>query len=77
MPGKITYQHVVDDLEARIRSGELTPGSWLPTYAEMRTLYGIGSTTTQRVHQELKSRGLVAGKQGKGVYVTEREQWKQ
>lgn len=77
VPGKITYKLVAADLEERIRQGEYPPGTALPPYKALARTYGVGVTTLQRALQDLKARGLVAGSQGKGVFVTPREQWKQ
>ncbi|WP_329812465.1 GntR family transcriptional regulator, partial [Streptomyces sp. GSL17-113] len=43
------YLRIRNELEARIRSGELPPGARLPTEAELQEAHGIGRATAQRV----------------------------
>jgi GntR family transcriptional regulator len=69
----MTTDQIIEDITARIESGELEPGDRLPTYADLRTLYSVGHGTAARVILLLKERGLVVGLHGKGVYVAERK----
>lgn len=73
VPERITYLGVARDLEERIRAGEYPPGTPLPPYKTLARTYSVGVTTVQRALQELKARGLVEGRQGKAVYVIDRE----
>ncbi|WP_158893527.1 GntR family transcriptional regulator [Amycolatopsis anabasis] len=65
------YQRIRQDLESRIRSGELPPGSRLPTEAELRDQHGIGRATAQRVLHELAQAGLVERHRRRGTFVTD------
>lgn len=69
MPLPMNYRQVADDLSVRIASGEYAPGDRLPSYREMRDLYGIGSTTTARVYALLVERDIAVGVPGVGVFV--------
>ncbi|MFF8846483.1 GntR family transcriptional regulator [Streptomyces sp. NPDC015127] len=66
-----TYLRIRTALEQRIRSGELPPGSRLPTEAELQEQYSIGRATAQRVLTELAQAGLVERHRRRGTFVTE------
>jgi DNA-binding GntR family transcriptional regulator len=63
------YQQVAADLRRRIRSGELEPGSALPSETAMHQEYGISRPTIRRVVGLLRSEGLVITVQGSGTFV--------
>ncbi|MDJ1132063.1 GntR family transcriptional regulator [Streptomyces iconiensis] len=65
------YLRIRNELEARIRSGELPPGTRLPTEAELQEQHGIGRATAQRVLHELAQAGLVERHRRRGTFVTE------
>ncbi len=67
MPTKT--QKVIDDITARIQSGELTSGTKLPSAAEMRTQYDVSQMTIRMAIERLKAAGLVVTAPGAGVYV--------
>lgn len=64
------YERIRADLRRRIESGELPPGTKLPTHPELAKEYGV---SVQPVRQALwsleKLDGLITSRQGKGVYV--------
>ncbi|MEV0082303.1 GntR family transcriptional regulator [Saccharopolyspora sp. NPDC050642] len=63
------WQQVADDLVADIESGELAPGSKLPTELELAELYGVARVTVRRAVAELKERGVLAVVHGRGTFV--------
>jgi GntR family transcriptional regulator len=65
------YLRIRNDIEGRIRSGELPPGSRLPTEAELGEQHGISRATAQRVLHELAQVGLVERHRRKGTFVTD------
>lgn len=67
------YREVTEDITARIKSGEYAPGDRLPTYRELADLYQVSVTTVQRAVIILQDRGLVVGRQGRGLWVAENE----
>jgi GntR family transcriptional regulator len=71
MPIPMTTDEIVDDLADRIKRGQYPPGTKLPTYAELAELYDVSVATIGFVVTRLKDRGLVIGRQGRGVYVAE------
>ncbi|BBA95634.1 putative GntR family transcriptional regulator [Actinacidiphila reveromycinica] len=66
------YKAVVDGFAAAIRSGELPPGTRLPTHRTLAREHGIALATATRVYGELTAAGLVAGEPGRGTFVRDR-----
>ena len=65
----IEYAALVDDVAARIMSGELKPGDRLPPQRAFAYDHGIAASTATRVYSELLRRGLVIGEVGRGTFV--------
>ena len=65
------YKEVVDAFAAQIRSGELCPGTRLPTHRRLASDHGLALVTASRVYGELEAMGLVAGETGRGTFVRE------
>src|SRR6266446_953920 len=64
------YRKIADDLRRRIESGELEPGSQLPTELELRDQYDNASRNTVRdAIRWLTTRGLVVTQPGRGTFV--------
>jgi DNA-binding GntR family transcriptional regulator len=70
-PFRAEYLRIVDDLTARIRSGELAPGTKLPTKRQLADHYDVGTTTIDVVMALLRNEGWVRGHQGRGVFVAD------
>lgn len=66
------YRQIADQLRDAIRSGELAPGSQLPSERELVERYGTASQTVREAIKVLKGEGLVVGMRGRGVYVRTR-----
>lgn len=64
------YLAMADLLRERISSGELKPGDRLPSFAEMRSLYGSTVATVERTYGVLEKEGLIERRQGSGTFVT-------
>lgn len=62
-------RRIADELRALIESGELTPGSQLPTMRELMTRYGVASATANQAFAQLKAAGLVVTRPGSGAFV--------
>ncbi len=63
------YKSLVDTFAADIRSGQLAPGSRLPTHRELARTEGLALVTASRVYAELAIMGLVSGESGRGTFV--------
>jgi Transcriptional regulators len=67
------YRQIAEDLRSRIESGELKPGSQLPTELELREQYDNASRNTVRdAVKSLVHRGLVVTRPGQGTFVVDR-----
>ncbi|MFG1608345.1 GntR family transcriptional regulator [Actinoplanes sp. NPDC049265] len=68
------YRKIASELREKIQSGELPPGSLLPTQQELSERYGVARMTTRQAVAELINEGLVVSHQGRGVTVRDRQQ---
>ncbi|WP_027644747.1 GntR family transcriptional regulator [Salinispora oceanensis] len=66
------HEQVAADLRSRIMSGELPPGSALPSIPTLVQQYSAATATVQRALGALKAEGAVYSEVGKGVYVRPR-----
>lgn len=67
------YRQIADDLRQKIESGELAPGSQLPTELDLREQYGNASRNTIRdAIKALSNQGLVISYAGRGTFVAEK-----
>jgi GntR family transcriptional regulator len=67
------YEQVAADLRARVMAGDLAPGTQLPSTAHLVTEFGVSNTTVQKALAVLKGEGYLMSRQGKGVYVRDRQ----
>lgn len=67
------YEQVAANLRARIMAGDLLPGTQLPSTAHLVTEFGVSNTTVQKALTVLKAEGYLTSRQGKGVYVRDRQ----
>lgn len=63
------YEQVADHVEAQIRSGDLEPGQKFPDMRELADDWGVAYQTVRRAMRELRERGLVVSRVGKGTFV--------
>lgn len=61
-----------EDMRSWILRGQYLRGSRLPTEAELTNRYGLGRSAVRQVIAQLKSEGLVASRQGSGLFVVAR-----
>ena len=66
------YRQIAEDLRQRIASGELAPGSQLPTELELRERYNASRNTVRDAIKWLINLGLVATRPGQGTFVVEK-----
>ncbi|WP_327339415.1 winged helix-turn-helix domain-containing protein [Streptomyces sp. NBC_01324] len=65
------WQRVADDLERRIRAGEIPPGGRVENERELADVYTVSAGTVRRAVRELRERGLVQTLPAKGSYVVD------
>ena len=66
------YQQVAAALRAAILTRKVAPGERLPSQADLSKRYGVARMTIQQALRILKDEGLVASRQGSGMFVRER-----
>jgi GntR family transcriptional regulator len=71
MPEPI-YRRIAEDLRRKIETGELAPGSPLPTELELRDMYGASRNTIRDAVKWLTSRSLAETRPGQGTFVVEK-----
>jgi len=64
------YLQIADDLEEQINSGDLSPGSQLPTEDDLRDKYRASRNTIRDAIKQLVDQGLVETRPGQGTFVT-------
>jgi GntR family transcriptional regulator len=69
--GRPRHQQIAAEIRARIMSGDLVPGTQLPTTQQLMAQYGVTNQTVQRTLAVLKDEGFLVGRAGVGVYVRE------
>lgn len=67
------YEQMAADLRARIMAGDLAPGSQLPSTVHLVEEFGVSNTTVQKALSVLKAEGYLTSRQGKGVYIRDRQ----
>lgn len=65
------YKSLVDTFAGAIRSGQMPPGTRLPTHRQLAAEHGLALVTASRVYTELEAMGLVSGEPGRGTFVRE------
>src|SRR5688500_20171323 len=68
-PVKTRSQHVVAGLKDKILSGDLAPGTKLPSEAELVEEYAVSRTVVREAVSRLQAEGLVETFQGRGSFV--------
>ncbi|MBF6031527.1 PLP-dependent aminotransferase family protein [Pseudomonas sp. P115] len=65
------YKSLVDTFAQAIRSGQMPPGTRLPTHRQLAAEHGLALVTASRVYSELEVMGLVSAEVGRGTFVRE------
>ncbi|HLN69093.1 MAG TPA: winged helix-turn-helix domain-containing protein [Streptosporangiaceae bacterium] len=63
------YEQAADYVAAQIAAGQLAPGQKLPAERDLADQWGIGYQTVRRAMRELRERGLVVSRVGKGTFI--------
>lgn len=72
-PGRPPYEQVAAAVRAQIMAGDLAPGTRLPSTAQLVAQFGVSNTTVQKALAVLKGEGYLTSRQGKGIYVRDRQ----
>lgn len=65
------YRRIIDEISTLITRGTWPPGHRLPSRYVLAQMYGCSPATVQKALAVLEGAGLVAGQQGRGVFVTD------
>ncbi|WP_024760554.1 GntR family transcriptional regulator [Streptomyces exfoliatus] len=68
---QLVYLALADHVTARIKAGELPPGSRLPAERDLAQEYGVAYLTVRRAARVLRERGLILTVHGKGTFVAD------
>jgi DNA-binding GntR family transcriptional regulator len=63
------FEQVAAYVASRIASGNLKPGQKLPAERDLADQWGVGYQTVRRAMRELRERGLVVSRVGKGTFI--------
>lgn len=74
-PASVTplYEQAADYVAGQIERGDLRPGQKLPAERDLADEWGIAYQTVRRAMRELRERGLVVSRVGKGTFVASRD----
>ena len=64
------YRMISGVVEKRILNGELTPGTLLPTEADLADQFGVNRSTVREAIRQLEQEGLVERRSSKRLHVT-------
>lgn len=65
------YERLKNGIKAQIASGELPPGSMLPSIRVAARELGVGIITVKRAYDDLCAEGYLHAEQGRGVFVSD------
>ncbi|WP_299546396.1 PLP-dependent aminotransferase family protein [uncultured Tateyamaria sp.] len=65
----MVYLDLAEKLVAQIKSGEIPPGSRLPTHRAFAEQNGVALATATRAYKTLKQRSFIVGERGRGMFV--------
>lgn len=67
------YQQILDAVILSIEKGELHHGQQLPSISELSAWQNVAKVTVAKAYEDLRQRGVIQAKQGKGFYVATTE----
>ena len=70
------YRQLAEILRGQILSGEIPPRRALPSKRLLVQRYEVSTRTIDSAMAVLRSEGLIATEAGKGLFVTDRSEWK-
>lgn len=62
-------QQIVDSIENKILSKELSPGQKMPSQKELCEMFSVSNTALREALQKLSAKGLIDIKKGSGIYI--------
>jgi GntR family transcriptional regulator, transcriptional repressor for pyruvate dehydrogenase complex len=68
-PRERLYQEIVDQIQAQVQTGRLSPGDRLPPERELAEQFGVSRTAVREAIKSLAEKGLVTVEVGRGTFV--------
>lgn len=65
------YRQIVDQMADLVRSGQLVPGSLLPSVRDLAAQLLVSLITVRNAYDDLENAGLIVRRQGYGTYVAD------
>jgi GntR family transcriptional regulator len=65
------YRQIVDQTAELIRSGQLAPGTRLPSVRDLASQTMVSLITIRRSYADLEAAGLIVRRQGQGTFVVD------
>ncbi|TLV03362.1 GntR family transcriptional regulator [Dyadobacter luticola] len=67
------YQQILNEVISSIEKGTLNHGQQLPSISELSNWQNVAKVTVAKAYEELRQRGVILAKHGKGFYVANTE----
>ena len=67
--GVPVYRQLIDQVQAAIATGALSPGDQLPTVRQVAVDLAINPNTVMRAYREMEIRGILDTQQGAGTFI--------
>jgi GntR family transcriptional regulator len=71
--GVPVYRQIIDQVSAGIASGQLRPGSQLPTVRQLAVDLSVNPNTVVRAYRELEIREIIETQQGTGTFISQKK----
>ncbi len=71
--GVPVYRQLIDQVQAGVAAGVLSPGQQLPTVRQVAVDLTINPNTVQRAYREMEIRGMLETQQGTGTFVSNKK----
>ena len=71
--GKPLYIEMADDIRSGIAEGKYSPGTRIPTEAELETVYGVSRITVRKALELLVNEGAITRRRKVGSFVSEKK----
>ena len=71
--GVPVYRQLIDQVQAGVAAGLLTPSQQLPTVRQVAVDLTINPNTVQRAYREMEIRGILETQQGIGTFISNKK----
>jgi GntR family transcriptional regulator len=71
--GVPVYRQLIDQVQAAMATGALSPGDQLPTVRHVAVELAINPNTVLRAYREMEIRGILDTQQGTGTFIADKQ----